>query len=331
MDKVNEAMAKEGWLQKRGEVNKGWKNRWFEVRDGMFFYYKHPGDAKALGAISLDPETVSFLRYDTDAISFSNPRNESIFRIRTPKRVYILQAEGEKEMNEWVVHLTNVQHVLKGDENWKPSPTIYSPATSPRTSATLNSSEPSSPYLQSITNDLQMKIQEQEKKIQSLERHREEDNEVIKSLRTEVDRCQAEAASYARLMSCLNEPTNDIKEELKKTKTNLLAQLSQTSYLTSENTRLQKELADVYREKEKQIDSQQLDEMKSRYNYIERKLAVLCSKVKKNIIFLVEYYSYFYVILKYNEQIDDPITIDMINSIDAIETEKTTITERYLY
>lgn len=272
---------KNGWLLKRGEVIKGWKKRWFEIRDGHAFYYKYPDDAKALGAIDLNPNSTRILRYDSDNISLSVPRNEKIFRVITPKRTWILSADSEAEMNEWVGHFQNSQEKMIENGN-QTSPSVQSPVMP----TTRKKSNTESHHTHQSTNisELTEQLQENRVKVAKLELEKEESDNRIKSLEAQLDAQGKEIAAFARMMS-VQAPSNssDLESELKNAKTNLVAQLSHVSILSNEVQRLEQELIELKNEK---INSDpDLKELRKRYNFVERKLAILCSKVSFLLFF----------------------------------------------
>lgn len=45
---------REGWLQKRGEINKGFQKRWFVLKGNLLFYFEKPADKEPLGVIVLE-------------------------------------------------------------------------------------------------------------------------------------------------------------------------------------------------------------------------------------------------------------------------------------
>lgn len=49
---------KEGWLIKRGEVNKAFQKRWFVLKGNLLFYFEKKGDKEPTGAIILEGCTV---------------------------------------------------------------------------------------------------------------------------------------------------------------------------------------------------------------------------------------------------------------------------------
>lgn len=49
---------KEGWLLKRGEVNKSWQRRHFVLKGNLLFYFEKKGDREPLGAIILEGCTI---------------------------------------------------------------------------------------------------------------------------------------------------------------------------------------------------------------------------------------------------------------------------------
>ena len=43
---------KEGWLTKQGNYIKNWRPRWFQLKDGILYYYKDP---QAVSLLPLPP------------------------------------------------------------------------------------------------------------------------------------------------------------------------------------------------------------------------------------------------------------------------------------
>lgn len=49
---------REGWLQKRGEVTKGYQKRWFVLKGNLLFYFEKRGDKEPVGVIILEGCTI---------------------------------------------------------------------------------------------------------------------------------------------------------------------------------------------------------------------------------------------------------------------------------
>lgn len=45
---------KEGWLCKRGELNKGYQKRWFVLKGNLLFYFDRKSDKEPLGVVILE-------------------------------------------------------------------------------------------------------------------------------------------------------------------------------------------------------------------------------------------------------------------------------------
>lgn len=52
---------KEGWLNKKGEVNKGFQKRWFVLKGNLLFYFEKKSDKEPLGVIIVEGCTVGKL------------------------------------------------------------------------------------------------------------------------------------------------------------------------------------------------------------------------------------------------------------------------------
>lgn len=49
---------REGWLNKRGEVNRGYQKRWFVLKGNILFYFDRRGDREPVGMIILEGCTI---------------------------------------------------------------------------------------------------------------------------------------------------------------------------------------------------------------------------------------------------------------------------------
>jgi len=49
---------REGWLVKRGEVNKGYQKRWFVLKGNLLFYFEKRGEKEPVGVIVLEGCTI---------------------------------------------------------------------------------------------------------------------------------------------------------------------------------------------------------------------------------------------------------------------------------
>ena len=88
-----EGIDKEGYLSKRGEVNKVFQRRWFVLKGNLLFYGEKRGD-KPNGVIVL--ENCSVEASDADRYSFTI----SFFGEKT--RVYVLSADSDEDMICWI-------------------------------------------------------------------------------------------------------------------------------------------------------------------------------------------------------------------------------------
>lgn len=86
---------KEGYLNKRGELNKGFQKRWFVLKGNLFFYYEKRGEKEPVGMIILEQ----------CRIELSEHSDGFVFQIVFPgsaSRIYILGAETQEEMESWM-------------------------------------------------------------------------------------------------------------------------------------------------------------------------------------------------------------------------------------
>ncbi|KAI8788724.1 sesquipedalian-1 [Biomphalaria glabrata] len=90
---------KEGYLLKKGELNKGFQKRWFILKGNLLFYYEHKGDREPLGVIILEGHTIE-LAEDTDTFTFM------INFMGSGSRCYFLSANSQESMESWMKALS---------------------------------------------------------------------------------------------------------------------------------------------------------------------------------------------------------------------------------
>ncbi|XP_013110670.2 sesquipedalian-1 [Stomoxys calcitrans] len=88
---------KEGFLYKRGEVNKAFQKRYFVLKGNLLFYFEKKGDKEPLGLIIVEGCTIE-LSEESDQYWFEIAFNGN--------RTYILSAESQESMESWMKALT---------------------------------------------------------------------------------------------------------------------------------------------------------------------------------------------------------------------------------
>ncbi|XP_038059192.1 probable serine/threonine-protein kinase DDB_G0272282 [Patiria miniata] len=92
----NSPIDKEGFLLKRGEINRGYQRRWFILKGNLLFYLEKKGDRDPVGVIILEGCRVELA--DSEDSQFT-------FQISFPgdgARTYILAAYDQEEMESWM-------------------------------------------------------------------------------------------------------------------------------------------------------------------------------------------------------------------------------------
>ena len=64
---------KEGWLWKRGEVNKAFQKRYFVLKGNLLFYFEKQTDREPVGVIILEGCTIELAEEEMDAASVPEP------------------------------------------------------------------------------------------------------------------------------------------------------------------------------------------------------------------------------------------------------------------
>ncbi|XP_071093733.1 sesquipedalian-1-like [Haliotis cracherodii] len=90
---------KEGYLMKKGEVNKGFQRRWFVLKGNLLFYYEKKGDREPLGVIVLEGCTIE-LAENSDNFTFQ------INFLGSSSRTYIISGETQELMESWMKALS---------------------------------------------------------------------------------------------------------------------------------------------------------------------------------------------------------------------------------
>lgn len=93
--------TKEGWLYKKGEVNRSFQKRWFALKGNLLFYFDKPGDREPNGVIILEGYTVELVDTAYEGHTF-----QISFRGAGNLRKYILQAESHIVMEQWMKAIT---------------------------------------------------------------------------------------------------------------------------------------------------------------------------------------------------------------------------------
>ncbi|GBP17128.1 Sesquipedalian-1 [Eumeta japonica] len=86
---------REGWLSKRGDVNKAFQKRWFVLKGNLLFYFDKKGDKEPVGVVILEGCTIE-LAEDEELFSF-----KIVFQCEGG-RSYTLCAESQSSMEAWM-------------------------------------------------------------------------------------------------------------------------------------------------------------------------------------------------------------------------------------
>jgi len=102
---INEKLIilRSGYLKKKGVINTGWKKRWFVLTDKQLAYYDdEPEDLdieEPKGFITLS--LVTKVEHHSD-----KSKDDFMFDVITPARVYRVQAESISEMEAWIATIS---------------------------------------------------------------------------------------------------------------------------------------------------------------------------------------------------------------------------------
>eukprot|EP00090_Calanus_glacialis_P047427 TRINITY_DN9842_c0_g1_i1.p1 TRINITY_DN9842_c0_g1~~TRINITY_DN9842_c0_g1_i1.p1 ORF type:complete len:214 (-),score=96.65 TRINITY_DN9842_c0_g1_i1:574-1215(-) len=95
----NTPCDREGWLVKRGEVNKAFQRRWCVLRGNLLFYSERQGDREPLGVIILEGCTVELAEEETEVYAF-----KIVFHGdgKSSGRVYTLGTQTMEDLEAWM-------------------------------------------------------------------------------------------------------------------------------------------------------------------------------------------------------------------------------------
>lgn len=94
---------REGWLGKRGEVNKSFQKRWFVLKGNLLFYFEKKDDKEPVGLVILEGCTVELAEYE-EAYAF-----KLVFH-GAGNRTYILCANSQETMEQWMKALASASY-----------------------------------------------------------------------------------------------------------------------------------------------------------------------------------------------------------------------------
>ncbi|XP_062325477.1 pleckstrin homology domain-containing family H member 1 [Osmerus eperlanus] len=97
-----EMLEKSGYLLKMGSQVKGWKRRWFVLRNGEILYYKSPSDVirKPQGQMEL-----------TSSCCIARGEGAQTFQLISEKKTFYLTADSPNILEEWIRVLQNILKV----------------------------------------------------------------------------------------------------------------------------------------------------------------------------------------------------------------------------
>eukprot|EP01113_Clastostelium_recurvatum_P044828 TRINITY_DN760_c0_g3_i2.p1 TRINITY_DN760_c0_g3~~TRINITY_DN760_c0_g3_i2.p1 ORF type:complete len:1617 (+),score=536.15 TRINITY_DN760_c0_g3_i2:260-5110(+) len=122
---------KAGFLNKEGHVFKNWKRRWFVLKDGLLYYFKHQDDVEPHGMIPITGGTVSMT---PPSDTKRPPLTFEILPKQDTLPSYIMQAADETDLREWIEAISCTQERLAAR---KRDPALEDPFFSPHLSPIL--------------------------------------------------------------------------------------------------------------------------------------------------------------------------------------------------
>ncbi|XP_045616278.2 sesquipedalian-1 isoform X2 [Procambarus clarkii] len=94
---------KEGYLLKKGEVNKSFQRRWFVLKGNLLFYFEKKGDREPIGVIILEGCTIELAECE-DQYTF-----KLLFH-GGGGRTYVLAADSQESLEAWMKALARASY-----------------------------------------------------------------------------------------------------------------------------------------------------------------------------------------------------------------------------
>jgi len=101
---------KEGWLWKKGEVNKAFQKRYFVLKGNLLFYFERKTDREPIGVIILEGCTIELAEDDQERFSFKINFHNAGGDNQKGSRIYHLGTECQDTMEEWMKLLACSSH-----------------------------------------------------------------------------------------------------------------------------------------------------------------------------------------------------------------------------
>lgn len=101
---------KEGWLWKKGEVNKAFQKRYFVLKGNLLFYFERKTDREPIGVIILEGSTIELAEDDQERFSFKINFHSGGGEQQKGSRIYHLGTEDHDTMEDWMKLLACASH-----------------------------------------------------------------------------------------------------------------------------------------------------------------------------------------------------------------------------
>ncbi|OAD59561.1 Sesquipedalian-1 [Eufriesea mexicana] len=95
---------REGWLKKRGELNRGYQRRWFVLKRNLLFYFDRRDDKEPVAMLFLEGYTIE-LAEDEEQFAF-----QIVFHGPNNRIIYTLAAESQESMEQWMKALARASY-----------------------------------------------------------------------------------------------------------------------------------------------------------------------------------------------------------------------------
>jgi len=95
---------KEGWLWKRGEVNKNFQKRYFVLKGNLLFYFEKRYDKEPIGVIIIEGCTIELAEEEQEMCAF-----KIVFH-GEGRRTYYLGTESQEIVEDWMKFLASASY-----------------------------------------------------------------------------------------------------------------------------------------------------------------------------------------------------------------------------
>ncbi|KAF0988638.1 hypothetical protein HZS_2850 [Henneguya salminicola] len=113
---MSEEIIKQGWIQKKGEIIKNWRSRYYHLNaDGLFIGYKDENNLNSVLNKFCVRSYFNYIIINSDSIIKTDEQNLNFFSIRFLKNNTFIErlfrCKDQEERDEWIEALQKIKQI----------------------------------------------------------------------------------------------------------------------------------------------------------------------------------------------------------------------------